>query len=709
LNILQKNDPQNNTADEIKKLQFKLSIEHLLADTALEFIQIAPSEIDRTIHNSLKKMALFLQVDRFFIYYFQNNETQLSLKYHYTQPGVPEKIALHDKVDSADFSWLVKTIKAKQIIGIPNTEALPAEGLTIKMIMEVEQSKSMLLSPLVSRDKVIGIIGIDSVRQERLWNDEIKYLVKRSSLIFKEAIDRKHTVLIGLETEQRLRSLFSRIEDVVFISTPDGKILEINPAGARLLGYDSVKEVLDLDIRWDLYEYPEERLRFQEEIKKHGQIKDFELTLRRKDGKKLIVLETATAVRDKDGNIVAYEGIIRDVTDKRHLERQLFQSQKMESIGLLAGGVAHDFNNILTAIKGYADILKLKMGPQHAFYNSIENITKAAERAENLTRQLLGFSRKQMIKPRVININREIKDLNKMLARLITEDINFELELKEGIKNIKADPVQIQQILVNLVVNAVHAIRDMGKAPDQKYITISTDMEIVDTNFSVDHPGIKTGMFVLISVEDSGIGMDKETSEKIFEPFFTTKKKGKGTGLGLSTVYGIVKQNDGAIYTDSEPGKGTTFTIYWPVTEEREKEVAKSDSKLQMSQHSETILVVEDDDIVRNLASASLKSFGYKIYEAINGRDALELINEQNLANSIDLLFTDMIMPEMGGEELIENVKKINPNIKILLSSGYTDSRVYFNDTDTKTGYYMLNKPYTIQKLEKKIRAILNS
>jgi PAS domain S-box-containing protein len=707
LNNIQKTDSLKNSIENLQSIQNRLSIEHLLTDIAREFIQVQVSDIDNRIEDSLKKISLFLKVDRFFIFYFRKNETQLHLLYHYTRPDIKEKNILHERSDSNDFSWLINTINNKQIIGIPTIEALPQEAQTIKMIMEEENTKSTLLSPIVSKDKVIGIIGMDSVRQERQWTEESKYLLKRSSLIFRDAINRKQIDFNELQSEQRLRYLFSRIEDVIFISTPNGKIIEINPAGAKLLGYDSVEEIFNLDVRWDLYEYPEERLKFQQEIEKHGQIKDFELTLRRKDGKKIIVLETATAVYDDNKHIAAYEGIFRDVTDQRLLERQLFQSQKMESIGLLAGGVAHDFNNILTAIKGYADILKLKMGPTHDFYNSIESIIKAADRAEDLTKQLLGFSRKQMIKPKVTNINKEIKDLNKMLSRLITEDIHFELKLTDGIKNIKADPGQIQQILVNLIVNAVYAIRDTSKSSAQRFIHISTGMEVIDKRFTYEHPGIKQGLYILFSVNDSGIGMTNDTIDKIFEPFFTTKEKGKGTGLGLSTVYGIVKQNNGAIYAESDLDSGTTFTVYWPVTEEQEELTLKTDSKLRIIQHSETILVVEDDDIVRDLACTSLKSFGYKIFEANNGKNALTLIEEQNLGDKIDLLFTDMIMPEMSGEKLIEHVIKINPDIKILLSSGYTDSR-YFNDTD-RNEHFMLNKPYTIQKLEKMIQKILNS
>ena len=281
--------------------------------------------------------------------------------------------------------------------------------------------------------------------------------------------------------------------------------------------------------------------------------------------------------------------------------------------------------------------------------------------------------------------------------------------MKKGINYIKADPVQIQQILVNLIANAGHAIKHFNGTANEKTITVSTNEILADEKFIKKYPGTKLGKYIQIAVKDSGIGMDKETIEKIFEPFFTTKKEGEGTGLGLATVYGIVKQNDGTIYVYSKPQKGTKFEIYWPITKEKILKDARADTMVEFKQRCETILFVEDDLNVRQLAADALISFGYEVYEAEHGKQALDLIKKNNLIDKIDLMITDMVMPVMGGEELSQKIHELNPKIKIILSSGYTNSQLFANDSKSDNNYYFLSKPYTIPKLENKIRKVLQN
>ncbi len=684
-------------------------MEEFLLTLSHQLIEADPTDPDPVIQSAMEEIAGRCQADRSYIYWIKNDGTQLELMYAFNAKGIPKKIKEHDKVDSEDFNWLMQSLQNQVLINIATPGQLPAKASTIKIIMEVEKTKSMLISPLFVKDMLQGFIGLDAVLEERQWPAVNEDLLSRSGAFLAAAVKRKHDLILAFQRNGKLSSLLTGIEDMIFISTPSGKILETNPAGAKILGYASVDELLKINIEKDLYADPKDRKRIKRLLAKKGRIKDYELHLKRKDGQEITVLETSTVVRDAHDKIIAYEGIIRDITENRRLEQQLFQSQKMESIGLLAGGIAHDFNNILTAIKGYGEMIMMQIDKGHPLHPYVSNILKSSKRAENLIKQLLGFSRKQFIRPRVLNINDEIRDLNKMLGRLISEDIQFELNLTEGVGNIKADPVQLQQILVNLVVNSGNAIRLARDSQNPKIISITTDKIHLDKEFSDQHPGSHEGDFILIIVRDTGIGMNEETKQKIFEPFFTTKGEGKGTGLGLSTVYGIVKQNDGSIFVESEPGKGSTFKIYWPATKEEKESDVKSDSEVQFAPRSETIMVVEDDEGVRDLACTSLRSFGYTVIEAINGQHALNLIQEKNLSQKIDLLFTDMIMPEMGGDELARNVHEMNPKIKILLSSGYTESRMYFGEADQETGYFMLNKPYSIKKLEKKIRYILNN
>ncbi len=690
-----------------KLFEYKLKIERLASSLSNKFINLDAERIDTGIIFSLKLISEFASAERSYIYLFGKNGTQLEISHEWRAKGIKSKIPIHEKVDNDDFSWLVNTIKQQIVIQVSNINDLPANANTLKAIFKVEDIKSLIIVPMVYRKTVIGFIGFDSVRDEIKWTESIAELLRISGEVFVNAIRRKKTAELNRRSEEKLRILFERTEDVVFISAPDGKIIDINPAGAKMLGYSSKDELLQKHRANDFYFNPEDRKAYQRVLEQYGNVRDYELVLKRKDGQKVVVLETTTAVRNDKGDIISYEGIMRDVTDKKQLEQQLLQSQKMESIGLLAGGIAHDFNNIMTAINGYADMILMNMKSGNPHYKDILNILKGGKRAENLTRQLLAFSRKQIIEPKIIDINKVISDLNKMMRRLIGEDITLETKLLNEISRIKADPVQIQQILVNLIVNSRYAI-DKKTDNTIKKITIGTEEVRLDKNFVILHPGSKEGRYVVISVTDTGIGMDEETKSKIFEPFFTTKEEGKGTGLGLSTVYGIVKQNNSSIYIDSELGKGATFRVYWPATHEELPPDFTDDSSELSTEVNETILVVEDDEAVRDIACSFLKSLGYKALEASNGVEALKLIRKKNLIMDIDLLLTDMVMPEMGGEELAQKIKEINPDIKILLSSGYTDSQIVKCGMITKD-YHFLPKPYSMQQMAKKVRDVLDN
>ncbi len=687
---------------------FQLKTEQFLFTLARKFVYITPAEIDNEINAGLEALTAFAMADRGFIYFFKQNNTQLEAAYMVKPKNIPEKIPRHSQVNGADFAWLSESILNNSAVAVSNPEQLPPKAITIKMIMEAEKSKSMLLCTFISNEIITGFIGIDTISKELSHFEVLEHLLRQSASVFNGAIERKKAVQSGIRIEQKMRSLFREIADVVFISTPEGKLLEINPAGAKLFGFSSVKELLNIHNVSNFYANAKDRIKFKKALEQNGSIKDYELTLRRKNGEKIIVLETVTAVRDADGQITSYEGIMRDITDKRQLEQQLFQAQKMESIGLLAGGIAHDFNNILTALTGYAQLILMDSDEDQPHYKNVQNIVRSGKRAEDLIRKLLAFSRKQMIELKTLDINQIITDLHSMLSRLLPEDIEFTLDLKNEKSFIKADVVQIQQILVNLIVNAGHAINAVSDKSRSKNITIHTSHTRLDDAFTAVHPGSTKGKYILLSVSDTGIGMDEKTKSKIFEPFFTTKKDSGGSGLGLSTIYGIVKQNKGYITVDSKPDEGARFNVYWPATTEDKRKTTVPESDLADKERTETILFVEDDEDVRELACTGLKTLGYKVVEARHGAHALKIIKRKNLAHKIDLVITDMVMPEMGGEELALKLREINPKIKILLCSGYTDSRIFMLESEGLEGYSFLAKPYTINKLEKKIQAVLN-
>ena len=394
----------------------------------------------------------------------------------------------------------------------------------------------------------------------------------------------------------------------------------------------------------------------------------------------------------------AYDQLKEETEQRKQAQESLIQAQKMEIVGRLAGGVAHDFNNILTAILGYSQIMAMKLDETNPMRAMVDDIYEAAERATDLTRQLLAFSRKQVMEMKVVSLNTVVENISKMLKRLIGEDIELQLTLLESAGNVKADPGQIEQVIMNLVVNARDAMPNGGN------LTVKTGQVELDEKYAAVHNGVAPGMYTVLTVIDTGKGMSPEEQENIFEPFFTTKKRGKGTGLGLATVYGIVRQHNGHIYVYSELEKGTTFKIYLPLDSGSAEELGKRETRT-MPLGNETILIVDDDFSVRHLIKDTLEPLGYNILEAGSGEDALAVIKRSE--EKIAMVLTDLIMPGMNGQELLKNIKTILPDIKSILMSGYTDDIVHQNGIATKTDF--INKPLLPVFLSNKIREVLDS
>lgn len=386
--------------------------------------------------------------------------------------------------------------------------------------------------------------------------------------------------------------------------------------------------------------------------------------------------------------------------DLERSEEQLRQSQKMEAIGQLAGGVAHDFNNILTAISGHSELCLKRLKPKNPLYRHIEEIRKSGERAASLTRQLLAFSRKQILQPEIIDLNQIVVDMSKMLQRLIGEDIDLLMGLDADLGKVKADPNQIEQVLLNLSINARDAMPRGGR------LTIETSNVHLSEEFSRDHVSVSAGQYVMLAVSDNGCGMDAETQAHIFEPFFTTKEVGKGTGLGLATVYGIVKQSEGTIWLYSEVGRGTTFKIYLPCAEGPVEEVAVEADDFGLFQGTETVLLVEDEEVVREMATEILRDNGYHVLEAKHGHEAMKL--ERQHAGVIHLMLTDVVMPQMSGRELAERLTPLRHDMKVLYMSGYTDDAIVHHGV-LEEGTAFIGKPFTPNALARKVREMLDA
>ena len=499
--------------------------------------------------------------------------------------------------------------------------------------------------------------------------------------------------------EEKYRTLFEDSRDAIYVTTRNGLFTDANQSFFALFGYTR-EEIAAINAR-QLYVNPDDRHRFWEEIEQKGYVKDFEVKLKKKDGTGMDCLLTATVQRADDGNIFGYQGITRDVTEHRNMEEQLRQAQKMEAIGVLAGGVAHDFNNILTTIIGNASLALMEVGKGDPLRKEIEEIREAGERAASLTRQLLAFSRKQIIQPEILDLNGLLTGIEKMLGRLIGEDVELLTIPGPELWQVEVDPGQMEQVIMNLVINARDAMPKGGK------LTIETVNVDLERNYFRKH-GIKEGQpgpYVMLAVSDTGIGIDKETRKHIFEPFFTTKGVGKGTGLGLSTVYGIVKQNNGFVWVYSEPGQGTTFKVYLPNTEgdvASEKEEQHPATGLG---GSETVLIVEDDDSLRRLSQRTLQQHGYRVLEAENGEDALRVSEAHD--GSIDLLITDVVMPKMGGKETAEGLQPLYPQMKVIYMSGYTDNAIARHGV-LAPGLNFLEKPFSLEALARKVREVLD-
>jgi len=427
---------------------------------------------------------------------------------------------------------------------------------------------------------------------------------------------------------------------------------------------------------------------------------DYEFRIVQPDGAVKFIKSNAMVIRDANGKAIRLIGMNQDLTGHKHLEEQLRQSQKMEAIGQLAGGVAHDFNNILTAIYGHCSVLQMKMGKDAPFRSDIDQIYAAAERAANLTRSLLAFSRKQIMSPKQVNLNEIVMNVGKLLTRIIGEDIRLKTVFTGPPLRVFADSGQIEQVLMNLATNARDAM------PNGGVLTIETALDEIDESFIQAYGYGSAGMFVVLSVSDTGKGMDVDTSGKIFEPFFTTKEVGKGTGLGLSIVYGVIKQHNGYINVYSEPDKGTTFRIYLPLVYEEDADIEDKPAHDYPRMGSETILLAEDDATIRELVGSVLAKFGYDVILAHDGEDAVEKFKTSS--EKINIIIMDMIMPRKSGKEAYEEIRNIRPGVKILFMSGYSPD-LLLDRGISATGDEVLIKPIHPLELVRKVRSLLDN
>ena len=497
-------------------------------------------------------------------------------------------------------------------------------------------------------------------------------------------------------SEERFSTVFHASPIGIAVSTlAEGRFIDANGAFCTMVGYGP--ELIGRttgDLK--LWERPADRDEVIARLAEHGAVRGVDLKLRRRDGTLCPVL--AFYERVEVGGQVCLLSLVHDLSDRAKLEEQLRQAQKMEAVGRLAGGVAHDFNNLLTVILGYGDFVLNELPAGHPSLAHVESIQHAAQRATELTRQLLAFSRRQILELRTVDLNAIVRGMAPLLHRLIPENIALQTVLKPELDAVCADPGQLEQVIMNLVLNSRDAMPDGGT------LTIETDRAQIDHSSIGAHAEARAGDYVVLVVSDTGHGMDEQTQSRLFEPFFTTKASGAGTGLGLATVYGIVRQSEGFIRVYSEPGQGATFKIYLPRTSEKVDVPAPLHVPASL-RGSETVLIVEDADPVRALMRESLTRQGYKILEASGGTAALDLLSR--LPAELDLLVTDVVMPGLSGRELAEQLKGKYPGLRVLFTSGYTDDAI-LRQGILQTGITFLQKPFTPETLSRKVRGILD-
>jgi two-component system, cell cycle sensor histidine kinase and response regulator CckA len=498
---------------------------------------------------------------------------------------------------------------------------------------------------------------------------------------------------------RRLAAIVESSDDAIISKTLDGTIQSWNGGAERMYGY-SAAEAIGKPISMLCPPGLLDQIPALLEKVRRGQIVEYLESVRaRKDGKQVQIALTVSPIRDGTGRIVGASAIGRDITESKQMEEMFRQAQKMEAVGRLAGGVAHDFNNLLSVIIGYSEMLLERTDTDGRERQQCEEIKRAGDRAASLTRQLLAFSRQQVLEPRVLNLNTSVVEIEKMLRRLIGEDIELRTSLDPTLGSMKADPGQIEQVIMNLAVNARDAMPEGGK------LVIETSNAELDDEYALHHPPCVAGRYVLLAVTDSGVGMSQETKAHIFEPFFTTKEVGKGTGLGLSTVFGVVKQSGGYIWVSSEPGQGSVFKIYLPRVDESERQIQPTQLAPELLRGTETVLLVEDEQSVRALTRNMLEQSGYTVLEADSGARAMEIAQQHH--DPIHLLLSDVVMPGMNGPTLVRKILPLHPEAKELYVSGYSGK------FGTQTGLIpagatLLQKPFSRTALLLKLRNLLD-
>jgi len=673
------------------------AFERCLTEVLSMLMQVEGNRLDEAIQGALRAAGEFMDADRAYVFFFRGGSMLADNTHEWCAEGVGPRVGnLKGIAVDRQLPYFAERMRRRETFYVPEVAALPPEAEREKAHLEAHDIRSLIVVPMIRGEAVTGFLGFDCVQRRSIWPDRAEQLLRLMSEAIATSVARERAERALRESEEWFRAIFTHSQDGIVLT--DAQTLQFampNPRFCEMLGY-SAEELSGMSVD-DIH--PSEDLAHVKAMISWQVAGDVSLAegvrIERKDGSTFYA-DINAAPLEVNGRAFLVS-MYRDVTERKQLEEQLRQAQRMEAIGRLAGGVAHDFNNILTGIKGFAGFALEQMSPGSQPHQDLTEAVKLCDRAADLTYQLLAFSRRQALEPVVLDLNRLLAERVKMLKRILGEDIDIQFVPGANLGHVRADPGQIEQVVMNLAVNARDAMPNGGK------LTIETANVELDLAYTREHAEVEPGPYVMMAVSDTGSGMDRETRQHVFEPFFTTKEPGKGTGLGLSTVYGIVKQHGGSIWVYSEPGKGTTFKVYLARVSSQAEEPPKETESVVGG--TETILLVEDDAAVRAIGCRNLEALGYTVLCASCAREAEQVAQARR--GRIDLLLTDVVMPDRGGRELHQSLSADRPELKVLYMSGYTENAIVHRGVLDKDIAF-LQKPFEPADLARKVRQVLD-
>jgi len=687
-----------------EELQHRLQFQHLITTVSSQFINLYPAQIDDEIDRALQQIGEFADADRSYVFQFSDDQKSITCTHEWCAEEIESSVEPIQNIPVKTYPWAMKKFLGGDMVLIPRVSELPPEAINEKHRFEQQGVQSILAVPMISGGKVLGFIGLDSVREEKMWADDTSSLLKIVAQVFANAMENKTTRQAFQESEERMRTVFETFPDpVTIIQMEDGRCVDVNSAFTRVTGWDSEEVVGKTADDLDIWLNPEDRENLTASIAQQGKIENLVAKFRLKDGSVITALMSAVLIMLKNKPHVLT--IARDISElksaqkeREQLKTQLIQAQKMEAIGTLAGGIAHDFNNILGAIIGYAEMALYDTQKDSMEHYNIDQVLKAGHRAKDLVKQILAFSRKSEQDKNVISLTPVINETLKLLRASLPTTIEIKQNIESNLDAIFADPTQMHQVVMNLCTNSAHAMRDTGGI-------LTVDLHNVDLHVknAAQYPELNPGPYVKLSISDTGHGMDSATMERIFDPYFTTKEQDKGTGMGLAVVHGIIKGHGGGIHIQSEPGKGTRFDILFPIMGKQTE--SETEELKALPTGNEHILLIDDEETLIDLGKNMLKKLGYKVETRTSPLEALEIFRAA--PRKFDLVISDMTMPGMTGDILASELMKIHSDVPVIICTGYSERIDEQRAMDLGIKGLMM-KPFTIRRLSKTIRDVLD-